>query len=79
MFWFGTKVIGFYVDRLLEQQKDFLRDRVVLDVPAGHGTTASRLRQLGAKVIAMDLFPEFFRDQNIECLRGDLSKKNRFV
>jgi SAM-dependent methyltransferase len=74
MFWFGTKVIGFYVDRLLEQQKDFLRDRVVLDFPAGHGVTASRLRRLGARVIAMDLFPEFFREPDMECLRGDLSR-----
>ncbi|MDX9740126.1 MAG: class I SAM-dependent methyltransferase [Gammaproteobacteria bacterium] len=75
MFWFGTKVIGFYVERLLEQQKDLLQDRVVLDFPAGHGATASQLRRLGARVIAMDLFPEFFRDETIECIRADLSER----
>ena len=65
MYWLGTKDIKFYVSKLLEEKKNSFKNHTVLDFPAGNGVTSTQLRQLGANVIAMDLFPEFFRDKNI--------------
>lgn len=75
MFWFGTKDIKFYVEKFLNSRKDEFKNRTALDFPAGNGVTSTQLHQMGAKVIAMDLFPEFFRDKNIECIKADLSKE----
>jgi SAM-dependent methyltransferase len=45
----------------------------LLDVPAGQGALAARLKQRGFQVSACDLYPELFRVPDIEVRRGDLS------
>jgi SAM-dependent methyltransferase len=45
----------------------------LLDVPAGQGALAVRLKQRGFQVLACDLYPELFRVPDIEVRRGDLS------
>ncbi len=45
----------------------------VVDVPAGEGKTAAWLKNCGATVIAMDLFPEFFQAEGQQCHFCDLS------
>jgi SAM-dependent methyltransferase len=45
----------------------------VLDVPAGQGALAERLRDNGFDVRACDLYPELFRVPSIEVRPGDLS------
>jgi SAM-dependent methyltransferase len=45
----------------------------VLDVPAGQGALAARLRDSGFDVRACDLYPEIFRVPGIEIRGGDLS------
>lgn len=75
MYWFGTKDIKFYVAKFLDERKNSFAGLSALDFPAGNGITSTQLHQNGAKVIAMDLFPEFFRDKNIECTKADLSKE----
>lgn len=47
---------------------------VLLDVPAGEGALASRLKQLGFEVRCCDLYTEIFRLSDVEIRRGDLSK-----
>lgn len=74
MFWFGTKDIKFYLAKFLDEQSELFKNSTVLDFPAGNGVTSSQLHNIGARVIAMDLFPEFFRDKKIECIKADLSK-----
>jgi SAM-dependent methyltransferase len=45
----------------------------LLDVPAGQGALAARLKNSGFQVRACDLYPELFRVPDIEVRRGDLS------
>ncbi len=44
----------------------------LLDVPAGEGALAARIKQLGFDVYCCDLYPEIFRLRDVEILRGDL-------
>lgn len=46
----------------------------LLDVPAGEGALASRLKALGFDVRCCDLYTEIFRLPDVEIRRGDLSK-----
>jgi SAM-dependent methyltransferase len=45
----------------------------LLDVPAGQGALAARLKSAGFQVRACDLYPEIFRAPDIEVRHGDLS------
>lgn len=47
----------------------------LLDVPAGEGALASRLKALGFEVHCCDLYTEIFRLSGVEIRRGDLSKE----
>lgn len=44
----------------------------LLDVPAGHGALAVRLKDLGYEVLACDLYPQIFDAIGIEIKAGDL-------
>ncbi len=67
----GSSTIWIDVERHLRSRTD-LRGSVVVDVPAGKGRTSSLLQELGAKVIPLDLFPEFFKVPGLECRASDL-------
>lgn len=54
--------------------KDRPRGRV-LDVPAGYGSIAYRLKQLGFDVAACDLYPELFELKDVEIRKGDLDSR----
>lgn len=47
----------------------------LLDVPAGEGALAYRLRALGFEARCCDLYTEIFRLRDVEIRRGDLSKE----
>ena len=55
--------------------KDDLKGKVVLDLAAGSGVTSEILLELGAKVEAFDLFPEYFMLKEIPCTRADILDK----
>lgn len=44
----------------------------LLDIPAGHGALALRLKELGFEVFACDLYPQIFDAKGIEIKSGDL-------
>jgi len=44
----------------------------VLDIPAGYGALAVRLKELGFEVFASDLYPQIFAADAIEIKAGDL-------
>jgi ubiquinone/menaquinone biosynthesis C-methylase UbiE len=55
--------------------EEILRDSTrgrLLDVPAGHGALAVRLKDLGFEVLGCDLYPQIFDAQDIEIKSGDL-------
>lgn len=63
----GTKDIKWYVNTYIEQNAAQFNGLTVVDVPAGTGITSKALRNAGANVIALDLFPEFFKTEGLSC------------
>src|SRR4051812_608157 len=62
----------YYVKNYLHSIRDELKGKIVLDLAAGSGVTTEILLELGAKVEAFDLFPEYFMIKEIECKRADI-------
>ncbi len=52
-----------------------LSGKTVLDIPCGSGKASCEFKRKGAKVIALDLFPEFMEVPGIEAKYADLSEK----
>lgn len=71
----NPKSIKYYVKRYLESLKTELKNKVIIDIPAGSGTTSKILFDMGAKVESFDLFPEYFIPENIKCKRADILEK----
>lgn len=71
----NPKSIKYYVKKYLESIKKELKDKIVIDIPAGNGATSEILLNLGAKVKPFDLFPEYFMLEKIECNRADIIDK----
>jgi len=65
----------YYVKRYLDSHRKRLKDKIVLDIPAGNGATTEILLEHGAKVEAYDLFPEYFMLKGIECQRADIAQE----
>ncbi len=65
----------YYVKKYLDSNKNELRNKIVLDIPAGNGVTTEILLENGAKAEPFDLFPEYFMLNNIECKRADIADK----
>ncbi len=64
--------IKFYVKRFVLSQADYFKNRTVLDFPAGNGITSRILREIGAKPLPMDLFPEYFEIPDLDCVRANI-------
>jgi ubiquinone/menaquinone biosynthesis C-methylase UbiE len=63
------------VKRFFWSIKSEMKDKIVIDIPAGNGVTTEILLELDAKVEPFDLFPEYFMLKNIECKRADIMEK----
>ncbi|MDO9256482.1 MAG: class I SAM-dependent methyltransferase [Bacteroidales bacterium] len=63
------------VKRFFWSIKPEMKDKIVIDIPAGNGVTTEILLELDAKVEPFDLFPEYFMLKNIECKRADIMGK----
>lgn len=75
MKFFGPKSIKYHVDHFINKNAYRLKDKIVIDIPAGAGATSELLDRIGAQVKAFDLFPEFFTYNKISCKKADLAKK----
>ncbi|NSW44438.1 MAG: class I SAM-dependent methyltransferase [Bacteroidales bacterium] len=62
----------YYVKKYFDSIKDSFKDKVVVDLPAGNGVTSKILYEYGAKVMAFDLFPEYFMFDRVKCSRADI-------
>ncbi len=62
------------VKKYLYEIKEDLKGKVVLDVPAGNGVTSEILLELGSRVEAFDLFPEYFLLKDIPCKKADINE-----
>ena len=72
---FGSSNIKLFVKEALDNMGEKLQGKKVLDIPAGSGFTSKILLEHGAEVLALDLFPEFFKIDEIECKKANLSEK----
>jgi len=70
----NPKDIKYHVAKYLQEIQKDLKGKVVIDVPAGTGFTSDLLLKYGAKVIAFDLFPEYFKSKAINCERTDVTQ-----
>lgn len=64
--------IKFYVKRYITEHPSEFADKVVIDTPAGSGTTSKALQEVGARVQAYDLFPEYFTTKGLTCERANI-------
>lgn len=69
----NPRSIKYYVKRLLQSRQDEFAGKKVLDLPAGNGLSSRWLRDMGAEVLAMDLFPQYFRQPDITCQQADIA------
>lgn len=70
----NPRSIKHHVARFLRAEGDRFRGRRVLDLPAGNGLTSLRLLEAGAEPVPLDLFPESFQLEGIECGSADISR-----
>jgi SAM-dependent methyltransferase len=68
----NPKSIKHHVKQYLEGIKATLAGSTVIDFPAGSGSTSELLLAHGARVEAYDLFPEYFKVEEIACQRADI-------
>lgn len=70
----NPKSIKYYVKRYIQKMAPQLRNKVVVDVPAGNGVTSKLLLATGATCVPLDLFPEYFQASGMKCERADLTQ-----
>lgn len=46
----------------------------ILDAGAGHGAMVKKLNEKGYDITAADLFPEYFKYKEVECVKVDITK-----
>ena len=63
----NPKSIKYHVKKYLHKNKARFYDKTVIDFPAGNGITTNILKEIGAKPIPFDLFPEYFNIEELEC------------
>lgn len=69
----NPKSIKYYVKRFILGKKDWFRGKRVVDFPTGNGITSRILREAGAEPIPCDLFPEYFKVDDLECIKMDIN------
>lgn len=68
----NPKSIKYHVKRFILENKDLWPGKTVVDMPAGNGFTSRLMHAQGAKMIALDLFPEYFEVEGLQCERADI-------
>lgn len=68
----NPKSIKYYVKKYLHSKADYYKGKSVVDFPAGNGITSRILKEIGANPIPMDLFPEYFEIDGLECTRANI-------
>ena len=68
----NPKSIKYFVKKYLIANKDLFKSKKVIDFPAGNGVTSRILKEIGAIPIPMDLFPEYFEIEGLNCIRANI-------
>jgi ubiquinone/menaquinone biosynthesis C-methylase UbiE len=67
--------IKYHVLKYIEDNKSYFNKKKVLDFPAGNGFTSQFLKQNQAEPFAFDVFPEYFKIEEIKCYYSDIQKR----
>ncbi|MDD2635564.1 MAG: methyltransferase domain-containing protein [Bacteroidales bacterium] len=70
----NPKSIKFFVKRYLLTNRELYKNKKVVDFPAGNGVTSRILKEIGAIPIPMDLFPEYFEIEGLNCKRANIKE-----
>jgi SAM-dependent methyltransferase len=68
----NPKSIKYYVKKYIQHNAPALKNKKVIDFPAGNGVTSRILKEAGAVPVPIDLFPEYFEVEGMECLRTNI-------
>jgi SAM-dependent methyltransferase len=71
----NPKSIKYHVKKYLHKHKDRFRDKTFIDFPAGNGITSGILKDIGAKPVCFDLFPEYFNAPDLTCERANINEE----
>ncbi|MCC6599206.1 MAG: class I SAM-dependent methyltransferase [Crocinitomicaceae bacterium] len=71
----NPKSIKYHVKKYLWKNKQRFEGMRVVDFPAGNGITSRILKEVGAVPIPFDLFPEYFRQEGLECRQANILEK----
>ena len=69
----NPRSIKYYVKKHLYKNKDFYKNKKVVDFPAGNGITSRLIQEVGGEPIPLDLFPEYFQIDGLECQRANIA------
>jgi SAM-dependent methyltransferase len=64
--------IKYHVKKYLLKNVSRIKDKTVVDLPAGNGITSRIIKEFGGKPIAFDLFPEYFNIEGINCTKANI-------
>ncbi len=70
---FGTSLIKTFVFDFFQSHCS-LAGKIVIDIPAGDGHMSAFLKNAGADVRPYDLFPDFFKADDLQCEEADLAE-----
>ncbi len=70
----APKEIKHHVSGWILRNRHLLRNKTVVDLPAGNGVSSHVLLRVGALVKPYDLIPEFFNSSDLKCEFADLAK-----
>jgi SAM-dependent methyltransferase len=70
----NRKSIKYYLKKYLFKNRDRFNGKKVIDFPAGNGITSKNLKEIGAEPLCFDLFPEYFKVEELECHRANINE-----
>ncbi|MCF6240141.1 MAG: class I SAM-dependent methyltransferase [Bacteroidales bacterium] len=70
----NPRSIKYYVKKYLLDNSDKFKNKKIIDFPAGNGITSKLIKKIGAIPVAMDLFPEYFELEVVNCIRANVMK-----
>ena len=68
----SPKSIKYHIKKYLIRNQERFKNKLIVDFPAGNGVTSRIAKDLGANVLAFDLFPEYFKQDGIKCERANI-------
>lgn len=64
--------IKFYVKQYILTHAAEIKNKTVVDFPAGNGITSRLIESVGGKAKPFDIFPEYFTQQGMRCEKADI-------